>query len=52
MKLFIMYVAGLAFIALTIYFNNPANKAGACAFFGLGMLIPAVLSVLIGYIEY
>ena len=43
MKLFLMYVVGLAFCALAIYFADPVNyKSGACAFFGMGLLIPAV----------
>lgn len=48
MKLFLMYVVGLAFCALAIYFADPAtHKTGACAFFGIGLLVPAVFGALI-----
>ena len=48
MKLFLMYVVGLAFCALAIYFADPVNhKSGACAFFGIGLLIPAVCGAFI-----
>ncbi len=51
MRLFIMYVVGLAFCALAIYFSDPVNhKVGACAFFGIGLLIPAVFGTLIDMI--
>jgi hypothetical protein len=48
MKVFLMYVVGLASCALAIYLDDPAaHKAGAFAFFGIGLLVPAIVIALV-----
>jgi hypothetical protein len=39
-----MYIVGLAFCTLAVHFGcSETQKAGACALFGIGLVIPAIM---------